>query len=639
MDTDDISTLRPGTVLHAGTYRIIKFLSKGGFGCTYLAEHLLLEERVAVKELFLSEWCNRDDSGSISVAVTSKVRMVERLHKKFIDEAKAQRRMNHPGVIKVSDVFEENGTAYYVMDYIDGESLKDRMQRLGHGMPEAEALGYIRQVCDALAYVHSLNRLHLDIKPGNIMIDRDGHAILIDFGVSKQYEAESGENHSTLLGVTPGYSSPEQKSGEMKHFSPASDIYSLGATLYNLLTGKVVPTTDLRISGEPLPPLPANISPTTRETIEAALQLEKDRRPQSISEFLEILDGGAPAETELVEETTPAHPKESDTTLIPDKPNPPQPPRKDPPKSSDTEMPESRQQRKFLWILLAVFFVVVIVVAKDLMKSGQGDDNIGIEKTPVEPVPEPVPDPEPLDTLTDIVSQSESALETHINKGITFNVKGVKFDMVRVEGGTFDMGSYDSEAYDWEKPVHSETVSDFYIGSTEVTQDLWEAVMGSNPSEFRGGNLPVENVSWNDCQTFCNRLSDITCRQFRLPTEAEWEYAARGGNHSSGYKYSGSNDIGSVAWYYGNSNSKTHPVASKQSNELGLYDMSGNVWEWTSDLWSSDYSSSRNGGYSGSHRVGRGGSWDDYACRCCSASRYEGSPGNRYFYLGLRLAF
>ena len=621
MDTDEISTLRPGTVLHAGTYRIIKFLSKGGFGCTYLAEHLLLEERVAVKELFLSEWCNRDDSGTISVAVTSKVRMVERLHRKFIDEARAQRRMNHPGVIKVSDVFEENGTAYYVMDYIDGESLKDRMRRLGHGMPEAEALGYIRQMADALAYVHSTGRLHLDIKPGNIMIDRDGRAILIDFGVSKQYEAESGENHSTLLGVTPGYSSPEQKSGEMKHFSPASDIYSLGATLYNLLTGKVVPTTDLRISGEPLPPLPADITSATRQAIEAALQLEKDRRPQSIAEFLEILDGGAIAEAELVEETTPAPPKESDTTLITNKPNSSQPPRKDPPKPSETDKPKPRPRRKWLWSSLVILFGAAIICGIILMK--QGND-----------VSDKVSSVNPADKKPSIENEVPSN-ETPTDKGITFDVKGVKFDMVRIEGGTFNMGSNDSDAYDSEKPVHSETVNDFYIGSTEVTQDLWNAVMGSNPSGNKGENLPVENVSWNDCQEFCKRLSDLTGRNFRLPTEAEWEYAARGGNRSRGYKYSGSNDIGSVAWYNDNSNGKTHSVASKQANELGLYDMSGNVFEWTSDLWSSNYTRKRGGSF----RVYRGGSWNRVARNSCSANRVGNNSGHCDYNLGLRLAF
>ena len=213
----------------------------------------------------------------------------------------------------------------------------------------------------------------------------------------------------------------------------------------------------------------------------------------------------------------------------------------------------------------------------------------------------------------------------------TITVNGVSFDMVRVEGGTFRMGSDD---YDWEKPVHSERVNDFYIGSTEVTQDLWVAVMEENPSYFKGGNLPVEQVSWDCCQEFCKRLSDLTGRNFRLPTEAEWEYAARGGNRSRGYEYSGSNDIGTVAWYYDNSNFKTHPVASKNPNELGLYDMSGNVWEWTSDFYSSDYRVERGG----PDRVYRGGSWSFDAVGCRSAWRDRLRPYGGGFNHGLRLA-
>lgn len=212
----------------------------------------------------------------------------------------------------------------------------------------------------------------------------------------------------------------------------------------------------------------------------------------------------------------------------------------------------------------------------------------------------------------------------------TITVNGVSFDMVRVEGGTFRMGSDD---YDSEKPVHSERVNDFYIGSTEVTQDLWVAVMG-NTRYFEGGDLPVVNVSWDDCQEFCKRLSDLTGRSFRLPTEAEWEYAARGGNCSRGYEYSGSNDIGSVAWYRSNSDKNIHPVASKNPNELGLYDMSGNVWEWTSDLWSSNYSSSRGG----SRRVIRGGSVISDVDECRSADRYSFSPFTWAWTIGLRLA-
>ncbi|MBD5259866.1 MAG: SUMF1/EgtB/PvdO family nonheme iron enzyme [Bacteroides sp.] len=218
----------------------------------------------------------------------------------------------------------------------------------------------------------------------------------------------------------------------------------------------------------------------------------------------------------------------------------------------------------------------------------------------------------------------------------TFTVNGVSFEMVRVDGGSFMMGSYNGDSD--EQPVHSETVSTFYIGKTEVTQALWTAVMGSNPSYFKGPNLPVEMVSWNDCQEFIDRLNRITGKNFRLPTESEWEYAARGGNRSRGYDYSGSNNLQSVGWYDGNSGGSTHPVGSKLDNELGLYDMSGNVYEWTSDLWSSNYSSYRNGGSSGSDRVNRGGGYNNSARSCRSANRGNNDSGGRYRDLGFRLA-
>ena len=216
--------------------------------------------------------------------------------------------------------------------------------------------------------------------------------------------------------------------------------------------------------------------------------------------------------------------------------------------------------------------------------------------------------------------------------------------MVSVEGGTFTMGATSeqgSDAYSDEKPTHNVTLSDYMICKTEVTQELWQAVMGSNPSYFRGNNLPVEKASWNDCQEFIKKLNSLTGLQFRLPTEAEWEYAARGGNRSKGYKYSGSNDIGSVAWYYSPSSSKTHAVATKSPNELGLYDMSGNVYEWCSD-WHGDYSSGSQtnpkGPTSGSYRVIRGGSWVIGARSCRVSYRGGNNPGSRYDGLGLRLA-
>ena len=226
----------------------------------------------------------------------------------------------------------------------------------------------------------------------------------------------------------------------------------------------------------------------------------------------------------------------------------------------------------------------------------------------------------------------------------TLTVNGIKYNMVWVEGGTFRMGATSeqgSDAFGDEKPVHSVTLSSFYIGKTEVTQALWKAVMGSNPSDFRGDNLPVECVSWNDCQAFIRKLNALTGQNFRLPTEAEWEFACRGGNNSRGYKYSGSNYIDNVAWYLENSGDKTHLVATKSPNELGIYDMSGNVDEWCSD-WRGGYTSGAQtnpkGPYDGSNRVCRGGSWLNNVRFCRSSNRYYNDPTFHFNFLGLRLA-
>ena len=216
-------------------------------------------------------------------------------------------------------------------------------------------------------------------------------------------------------------------------------------------------------------------------------------------------------------------------------------------------------------------------------------------------------------------------------------------NMVYVEGGTFTMGatSEQKKPDDDEKPTHRVSLSSFYIGKYEVTQALWKAVMGSNPSHWKGDNLPVENVSWNDCQTFLRKLNAMTGKNFRLPTEAEWEYAARGGNLSRGYQYSGSKKIDDVAWYNNNSGGETHPVGTKAPNELGIYDMSGNVWEWCQD-WYGDYhgysQTNPTGPSCGANRVYRGGSWGSGAWLCRVAFRDNYTPGSRGNGLGLRLA-
>ena len=228
---------------------------------------------------------------------------------------------------------------------------------------------------------------------------------------------------------------------------------------------------------------------------------------------------------------------------------------------------------------------------------------------------------------------------------ITIPVKdGICIEMVKVEAGTFMMGATSEmkNPYDDEKPVHQVTLTnDYYMGKYEVTQALWQVVMGKNPSYFKGDNLPVNYVRWKDCQRFISKLNSMTGRKFRLPTEAEWEYAARGGKKSRGYQYSGSSNISDVAWYDGNSGDKTHPVGTKQANELGIYDMTGNVLEWCQDWYGSYYSSSQTnptGSDSGSARVSRGGGWNCNASYCRLSVRFYYTPDFRLDILGLRLA-
>ena len=229
--------------------------------------------------------------------------------------------------------------------------------------------------------------------------------------------------------------------------------------------------------------------------------------------------------------------------------------------------------------------------------------------------------------------------------GEVWNPDGI--EMVYVEGGTFTMGCTSEQGDDCEddeKPAHLVIVSDFYIGKYEVTQAQWKAIMGSNPSAFKGDNLPVEQVSWNDVQEFIRKLNVQTrtlSRYYRLPTEAEWEFAARGGTISRDYMYSGSNTVDNVAWYSKNAGVKTHPVGTKSSNELGIYDMSGNVWEWCSDrkgAYNSNAQINPQGPSSGSSRVYRGGGWINNAEGMLTRYRFSNTTDWRYRDFGFRLA-
>jgi hypothetical protein len=227
---------------------------------------------------------------------------------------------------------------------------------------------------------------------------------------------------------------------------------------------------------------------------------------------------------------------------------------------------------------------------------------------------------------------------------LDFLKDAVYIPMVSVSGDKFYMGctsEHGGDCYNKERPAHVVIVGDFLIGKYPVTQKQWERVMENNPSEFKGNDLPVESVSWNDAREFIKKLNAASNKRYRLPTEAEWEYAARGGVKSEGQKYAGGGSVDEVAWYDENSGETTHPVGTKRPNELGIYDMSGNVWEWVADRYG-EYSATEKtnptGPASGSTRVNRGGAWDGDARYCRTANRSDNTPESLYNSLGFRLA-
>ena len=352
---------KENSLLQGGKYKIVRHISSGGFGNTYEGVHTMMDTRVAIKEFFPKMFCNRDENTShITVATQSNRELVDKLRKKFIEEAKAIFKMNHPNIVKVHDIFEENGTAYYVMDYIDGKSLHQIVNERG-ALPETEAVGYIRQVADALKYVHSLNRLHLDVKPGNVIVDANGHVVLIDFGASKYYDTESGENTSTLMGVnTKGYAPVEQSTQSFTKFSPATDIYALGATLYKLLTGITPPDANLLMAKEEiLVPLASCISKSTHNAVLKAMTLIRADRPQSIDVFLGLLDSkitnSFDDEVTMCEETE---------------------------KARQTE--EKCRLNAWLWIVIGVIAVVGIIIGVN--SNGNTSGNVPTPKTDIRTV-------------------------------------------------------------------------------------------------------------------------------------------------------------------------------------------------------------------------------------------------------------
>ena len=371
---DKEGMLPVGTTLSNGKYQVEKQLSSGGFGNTYVAIDTAFDERVAIKELYIKGVCGREsDSANISISLTENRRTFAAQQEKFKKEAKRLRKLVNPHIIRVHDLFDENGTSYYVMDLVDGESLSQRMKRTGKPMTEQELMLILPQVLDALETVHTEEIWHLDLKPANIMLDRKGNALLIDFGASKQLRNSDGNSLSTssALAYTPGYAPSEQMEQNIEKFGPFTDLYALGATMYDLLTRNQPPSpSDIDEDAEAALPMPATLSKKTRDLILWLMKPNRKMRPQSVADVKQFLME-VPENQPHAKESKDSKPTvdEKDDTLMKDGKS------KDvKPKAEDVKpKPKEGGGKKGMTSLLAVIAVVLIgggVAALSLSRCG-----------------------------------------------------------------------------------------------------------------------------------------------------------------------------------------------------------------------------------------------------------------------------
>ena len=594
-------------------YRLTRILGSGGFSEVWLAEDMKVSnQRKALKVYAPGKGLDADG-----------VQLFSKEFELVFD-------LNHANLLRPAHFDVCDRSPYLVLPYCEQGSAAKLVGKIS----EEEAWRFLHDVAMGLAYLHEQEPpiIHQDIKPDNVLIDNRGNYLITDFGISAKARSTLRKSMGNVKsGGTIAYMAPE-RFGKDNTPIKASDIWSLGATLFELLTGDA-PFGEhggvLQKSGADVPDLTGNWSPELKEIVTLCLLKETWDRPtalqlvESTEKYLK--EKKITIKPEQQPENVPKTKKERDTQ---GKPVPDGDSRKEAPvipnEKSDTKPAPLTWYKNKAVLTIACIVLIIAAIFLIVQKGFEDKSSKHIETSSANQMSQP--------TGADNKIQTDS------------NTAFVEPEMVLVRGGTFTMGCTSELGYDCyndEKPAHQVTVSDFQIGIYEVTQAQWQAVMGSNPSNFKGDNLPVENVSWNDVQEFIRTLNDRTNKQYRLPTEAEWEFAASGGNNSKGYTYSGSDNLSVVAWYRDNSEDKTHPVGTKSPNELGIYDMSGNVREWCSD-WYDSYNSNAQtdpkGPSSRSHRVVRGGSWDHFARQVRVSYRNSIAPDYRTDHLGFRLA-
>jgi formylglycine-generating enzyme required for sulfatase activity/serine/threonine protein kinase len=622
-------------------YRLQSILGHGGFGITYLAHDTALDAPVAIKEYLPNDLAVRERDYSVQPKSQQDADEFAWGLERFIQEARTLARFKHPNIVRVLRFFQAHNTAYIVMDYEQGRSLAEAIKE-GETAEEAELMSLLLPLLDGLKTVHNAGYLHRDIKPSNIYLrDSDNSPVLIDFG-SARYDVGSRSRSVTTI-VSPGYSPFEQYQSDGNH-GPWTDIYALGAVLYRTIGGKTPLESTKRIDAIFIYNKPDPLKPAVElgqrryakhllEAIDWALQARETERPQNVAEFKTAIFSHStpisrPFSKKTTKKTTPLSPQARPQTRPQTPSRPPARPHQQPPPP-----PKSSFFKR-----AAVFIFIVMLIAAIGLVGYPHWQQWRLEQQQI--------------------AEQKRLEEEEARKWATpGNISRDRLQdgtlgpkMVVIPAGRFQMGDIQGGGGSNEQPVHWVSVQRFAMSQYEITfaeYDKFAEATGRrkpNDSGWGRGNRPVVDVSWNDATAYAEWLSQQTGQHYRLPTEAEWEYAARAGTTT---KYWWGNDIGSNRANCYNCGSQwdssmTAPVGAFAPNPFGLYDTVGNVWEWTCSEYEDKYNGKETqcttSQKSGSLRALRGGAWSFKPRNVRAAYRYRISHGSRNVLVGLRLS-
>ncbi len=625
-------------------YVLGRVLGHGGFAITYLAYDRSLGTRVAIKEYFPAEFANRAPDGQDVVPYSGERETLFQLGKeKFIAEARLLATLRNPNIIRIRQFIENANTAYFVMEYLEGSTLKDHVIKNGGQLSWEDTKTLLLPMLDALEEVHSKQCYHRDIKPENIYISQNKTPILLDFGAARQHM--SGATTNLLAFVTPGFAPAEQYSSNGIQ-GPWTDIYSLAATMYYTLMGETPPVPQDRALGETELILPSqkgiDIPPREEEWLIKGLEVKWSNRPESVSQWRMMLERNLTQTVELKAEElqkemgmaflrSAIFPKLTLRLLT----------------SQDEK--EIHEAAKFIG--LKTEQVNELIEQALLMTGSERRESLNTKQAPLQTPPssrervvkervdsQKTAD-EPSKKPPEVDARDSNALPPRIKNSL-----GMEFALVKPftlkdgqpEYQQFNLGSEN-------RPYLVKITRPYYLQTTPITQGQWRVVMGTNPSHFQGDEWqPVEQVSWDDTNSFIQRLNRLNEGFYRLPTEAEWFFACSG-KEPDHHRYSFGNDeerLKDFGWYDGNAQGRPHAVGLKRPNRFGIYDMHGNVWEWTADRFGAypigEFENPK-GPDRGNSRVMRGGSWNLGANYCTVKSRNYESSGYKASNLGVRL--